>query len=61
MDACLAVDHEVDKVLSKFGDIRRSYSDGLQDLIENLENIKNNLQTNNTNDGKFLILSNILT
>lgn len=61
MDACLAVDREVDKVLSKFGDIRQSYSDGLQNLIENLESIKNDLQSNNTNDGKFFNLLNILT
>lgn len=54
MDACIAVDREVDKVLSKFGDIRQTYSVVLQQLIDNLETVKNDLQSN-TNDGKILI------
>lgn len=58
MDAVLAVEREVDKVLSKFGDIRRGFSDGIQDLIDNLENMKNDLLENNTNGGKFLTSSN---
>lgn len=53
MDACIAVEHEVDKVLSKFGEVRENCSNVLQQLIDNLEMIKNNLQTNNSNDGKF--------
>lgn len=59
MDACLAVDREVDKVLDKFGDIRQSINDDLQDLIDSLETVKNNLDSNN--GGKFLTLSNIST
>lgn len=54
MDACLAVDCEVDKVLLKFKDIRQSYNKVLQRLIDDLETMKNDLHTNNTNDGKGL-------
>lgn len=53
MDACIAVDREIDKVLSKFGDIRESYSSTLQQLIDDLETVKNDLQKN-TNNGKVL-------
>lgn len=55
MDACIAVEREVDKVLSKFGDIRQSCSVVLQQLIDDLETVKNDLQSN-TNDGKVLII-----
>lgn len=54
MDACIAVDREIDKVLSKFGDIRESYSSTLQQLIDDLETVQNDLQKN-TNNGKILI------
>lgn len=57
MDACMAVDREIDKVLSKFGDIRQSYNDVLQQLIDNLENVKNDYLKTNTNDGKILMRS----
>lgn len=50
MDACIAVEREVDKVLSKFENIRHNYSEVLQELIDSLETIKSDL--NNTNDGK---------
>lgn len=53
MDACIAVDREIDKVLSKFGDIRESYSSTLQQLIDELETVKNDLQKN-TDNGKVL-------
>lgn len=53
MDACIAVDREIDKVLSKFGDIRESYSSTLQQLIDDLESAKNDLEKS-TNDGKVL-------
>lgn len=52
MDACIAVEREVDKVLSKFENVRHNYSEGLQELIDSLESIKSDLQTNDTNDGK---------
>lgn len=55
MDACLAVEREVDKVLSKFGNIRQSFNDVLQELIDNLESIKNGLPTNS--DGKMLTIN----
>lgn len=59
MDACLAVDCEVDKVLLKFRDIRQSYNKVLQQLIDDLETMKNDLQKNNTNYGKVFSLSNL--
>ncbi|XP_060844989.1 E3 ubiquitin-protein ligase RMND5A-like [Rhopalosiphum padi] len=46
MDACLAVDREVDKVLSKFEDMSRSYNNVLQQLIDSLEIIQNDWKTN---------------
>lgn len=52
MDACIAVESEVDKVLSKFGDMRQNYSDVLQQLIDDLETIKNDVTANSINDGK---------
>lgn len=52
MDACLAVDCEVDKVLLKFRDIRQNYNKVLQQLIDDLETMKNDLQKNNINYGK---------
>lgn len=54
MDACIAVEREVDKVISKFGDFRENYSAVLQQLIDNLETINNDLQ-GNPNDGKITI------
>jgi len=52
MDACLAVEREIDQVLSNFGNLRENYSNVLQDLIDNLESIKDNLPVD-TNDGKI--------
>lgn len=57
MDACLAVDCEVDKVLLKFRDIKESYNKVLQQLIDDLETMKNDLQKNNTNYGKGRIFN----
>lgn len=54
MDACLAVDREVDKVLSRFEDISKNYNVVLQQLIDDMETMKNDLQTNNINEGKIL-------
>lgn len=53
MDACKAVEGEVDKVLSRVGEIRGNIGDELQQLIDNIEMIRKNLQTINSNDGKF--------
>jgi len=52
MDAVMAVDHEVDKVISKFGEIHKNFDDQLQNLIENLEAVKNDLDSDKLNDGK---------
>jgi len=57
MDACLAVEHEVDKVLSKFEDMSKSYNVVLQQLIDDLETMKNDLQTNSINEGEILTMS----
>lgn len=57
MDACLAVEREVDKVIAKFGDIRQSYSDVFQQLIDDIETVKNNLQTNDANESKLFNIS----
>jgi len=58
MDACLAVDREVDKVLSRFRDMSRSYNVVLQQLIDSLEIIQNDWQNNAIKDGKILTISN---
>jgi len=60
MEACIAVEREVDKVLSTFNDIRQRNSDVLQNLIESLELIKNNLPDDTTRDGKVLIYKNFI-
>jgi hypothetical protein len=57
MDACLAVDREVDKVLSKFEDMSRSYNNVLQQLIDSLEIIQNDWKTNSIKEGKILTIS----
>lgn len=57
MDACLAVDREVDKVLSKFKDMSKSYNNVLQELIDSLEIIQNDWKTNTIKEGKILIIS----
>lgn len=54
MDACVAVEREVDKVLSKLGDIRENYNDELQKLIDKLETARNDLETNGLVDSEFL-------
>lgn len=60
MDACMAVDREIDKVLEKFGDIRQSYSDVLQQLIDNLESVKNDFLATNSNNGMIITNSVLL-
>jgi len=57
MDACLAVDREVDKVLSRFKDMSKSYNNVLQELIDSLEIIQNDWKTNTIKEGKILIIS----
>lgn len=54
MDACLAVEREVDNVLSKFGDIKQNFNQVLQQLIDDIETVKNDLHTKNTNDGIYI-------
>jgi len=60
MDACLAVDREVDKVLSRFEDMSKSYNVVLQQLIDSLEIIQNDWQNNAIKDGKILTISSFL-
>lgn len=43
MDACCAVEREVDKVLSKFGSINEHADRVLQELITYIENLKKEL------------------
>jgi len=57
MDACLAVDREVDKVLSRFEDMSKSYNVVLQQLIDSLEIIQNDWQNNAIKDGKILTIN----
>lgn len=52
MEACLAVEKEVDKVLSKFGSINDHAGKVLCDLISYIENLRLELQ-----NGKFNIIS----
>lgn len=56
MDACLAVDREVDKVISRFKDMSKSYNVVLQQLIDSLEVIQNDWRTNAIKDGKILTI-----
>jgi len=58
MDACLAVDREVDKVLSRFEDMSKNYNVVLQQLIDSLEIIQKDWQNNAIKDGKILIICN---
>lgn len=44
MDACLAVEKEVDRVLSKFGNISEHADRVIADLIAYIENINSELQ-----------------
>lgn len=60
MDACLAVDREVDKVLSRFEDMSKSYNVVLQQLIDSLEIIKNDWQNNAIKDGKILTINSFM-
>lgn len=60
MDACLAVDREVDKVLSRFEDMSKSYNVVLQQLIDSLEIIQNDWQNNAIKDGKILTINSFM-
>jgi len=60
MDGCLAVEREVDKVLTKFNVIRQNNSDVLQQLIDSLETIRDNLPINNIDDGKIFNYKNCI-
>lgn len=60
MDACLAVDREVDKVLSRFEDMSKSYNVVLQQLIDSLEIIQNDWQNNVIKDGKILTINSFM-
>lgn len=56
MDACLAVEREVDKVMSKFENIRDSYADEIQSLIDQLEAVQKNLETESPEESKLLVI-----
>ena len=43
MDACQAVEREIDKVLTKFSDIDRQTADNLTDLLKLIDNVKQEL------------------
>ena len=43
MDACLAVEREIDKVLTKFADIDRHATSTLQELLAYVQGIKQEL------------------
>lgn len=43
MDACCAVEREIDKVLLKFGSIKDHSDRTLQDLLNYIENLKTEL------------------
>jgi len=60
MDACLAVDREVDKVLSRFKDMNQTYNVALQQLIDSLEIIQNDWKNNAIKDGKILTIDSFL-
>jgi hypothetical protein len=45
MDACLAVEKEIDRVLSKFGDINENTGRILNDLITHIDRLKTDLES----------------
>ena len=47
MEACVAVEKEIDKVLGKFASIRDHGSRTVEDLIDYLSNIKRELEQGN--------------
>lgn len=51
MEACLAVEREVDKVLTKFGGINEHADRVLGDLVSYIESLKNEL-----GKGKYTVL-----
>lgn len=44
MEACLAVEKEIDRVLTKFGDINGNTGRILSDLITHIERLKTELE-----------------
>ena len=44
MDPCLAVEREIDKVLTKFDDISGQSSESLDDLLNHIQGIKRELE-----------------
>lgn len=53
MESCLAVEIDVDKVLSKFQSIKEHSNNVLSDLIHQVESLKNELQ--NGTFAKFFV------
>lgn len=43
MDACLAVEREIDKVLGRFNDIEQNASKTLQELLNHIKEIRQDL------------------
>lgn len=56
MDACLSVEREVDKVMSKLVNIRDNYTDELQSLIDQLESVQKNLESEDPEESKHLVI-----
>ena len=44
MDACAAVEREVDKVLGKFRDVDKHANNSLQEIVLHIQGIKSELQ-----------------
>mgnify|MGYP001550077309 CR=1 FL=1 len=44
MDACSAVEKEIDKVLSKFDDIHRHSESNIDELLNHVQNIKKDIE-----------------
>ncbi|ELU09727.1 hypothetical protein CAPTEDRAFT_159757, partial [Capitella teleta] len=61
MDACGAVEKEIDKVLTKFDDIRRNSSTTIDDLLNHVNNIRREIEDGGTsgtiNPGQAILLS----
>merc|ERR1711963_908846 len=61
MDACQAVEREIDKVLSKFVDIDRQTADNLTDLLKLIDNVRQDLAEDSESDELTTAQSLILT
>lgn len=49
MNACLAVERDVKRIINKFGDIGGDFNKGLCDLISHIQDLKTDLDNSKSN------------